>query len=78
MPKVIDGAPQDVWEWIYAFEQLAKLKRWNVEAKCLNTTVFHDGDRKYTYEDDAITDDDAVRMEEEFTRSLRKSSVGVT
>ncbi|KAG3093159.1 hypothetical protein PI124_g16466 [Phytophthora idaei] len=26
MPKCIDGGPQDFLKWIYAFEQLAKLK----------------------------------------------------
>ncbi|GMF29928.1 unnamed protein product [Phytophthora lilii] len=76
MPKFIDGGPQDFLEWVYAFEQLAKLKHWNAEDKFLNATILLEGDLRDAFEDAAFSDDD-VRMDEEFVRALRKASIVV-
>ncbi|EGZ16505.1 hypothetical protein PHYSODRAFT_330575 [Phytophthora sojae] len=76
MAKFIDGGPKDFLEWTYHFNQLAKLKHWNAEDKFLNTTILLEGDLREAFEDASITDDD-VRMDEEFTRALRKASVVV-
>ncbi|GMF26417.1 unnamed protein product [Phytophthora lilii] len=76
MPKFIDGGPQDFLEWVYAFEQLAKLKHWNAEDKFLNATILLEGDLRDAFEDAAFSDED-VRMDEEFVRALRKASIVV-
>ncbi|GMF29537.1 unnamed protein product [Phytophthora lilii] len=54
MPKFIDGGPQDFLEWVYAFEQLAKLKHWNAEDKFLNATILLEGDLRDAFEDGGI------------------------
>uniref|UniRef100_H3HA67 Reverse transcriptase domain-containing protein n=1 Tax=Phytophthora ramorum TaxID=164328 RepID=H3HA67_PHYRM len=76
MPKFIDGGPKDFLEWVYHFNQLATLKSWNVEDKFLNTTILLEGDLHEAFVDASLTDDD-TRMDEEFTRSLRKASIVV-
>ncbi|GMF18061.1 unnamed protein product [Phytophthora lilii] len=76
MPKFIDGGPQDFLEWVYAFEQLAKLKHWNAEDKFLNATILLEGDLRDAFEDAAFSDED-VRMDEEFVRALRMASIVV-
>ncbi|KAG6579764.1 Retrovirus Polyprotein [Phytophthora cinnamomi] len=55
---------------------LASLKHWNAEDKFLNTTILLEGDLREAFADAAISDDD-VRMDEEFTRALRKASIVV-
>ncbi|KAE8988479.1 hypothetical protein PR001_g22029, partial [Phytophthora rubi] len=76
IPKFIDGGPKDFLEWVYHFNQLATLKSWNVEDKFLNTTILLEGDLHEAFVDASLTDDD-TRMDEEFTRALRKASIVV-
>ncbi|KAJ8552380.1 hypothetical protein ON010_g10166 [Phytophthora cinnamomi] len=74
MPKFLDGGPMNFLEWVYHFNQLATLKSWNVEDKFLNITILLEGDLHEAFVDASLTDDD-TRMDEEFTRALRKASI---
>lgn len=76
MTKFIDGGPKDFLEWVYNFNQLAKLKPWLAEDKILNTTILLEGDLRDAFEEAAFSDDD-VRMDEEYTAALRKASIVV-
>ncbi|KAE9071175.1 hypothetical protein PF010_g25979 [Phytophthora fragariae] len=76
MPNFNEGGPKDFLDWAYHFSQLAKLKHWNTEDKFLNANILLEGGFLEAFEDAAFTDDD-TRMDEEFTRALRKASIAV-
>lgn len=70
MPKFIDGGPKDFLEWVYHFKQLAATKNWSAEDKFLNTSLLLEGDLHDAFDDEAVTADDDVRMEDDFWHTL--------
>ncbi|EGZ29186.1 hypothetical protein PHYSODRAFT_246297 [Phytophthora sojae] len=78
MPKFTDGGTKEFLEWVYHFNQLAKMKEWSAEDKFRNARVLLEGDLLDQLDQQLIAGDDDVRMDDkEFNSALYKASVVV-
>ncbi|ETP50607.1 hypothetical protein F442_04125, partial [Phytophthora nicotianae P10297] len=64
MATFIEGGSKDFLDWVYHFDQLAKLKSWNPEDKILNAKILLEGDLLEAFEDAEEGEDGDIRMDE--------------